>query len=102
MSHPTLPVVPASHLARVRELMKDGRRKLLGLVGPPGAGKSTLAFALQQTFADLSQVVPMDGFHLPNVELNGLALPGGKGSPATSASAGYWARLRRLLHQAAE
>src|SRR2546423_3733320 len=99
MSHPTLPVVPASHLARVRELMKDGRRKLLGLVGPPGAGKSTLAFALQQTFADLSQVVPMDGFHLANVELQRLALAGRKGSPDTFDSAGYVALLRRLRHQ---
>jgi len=62
----TLPEVPVGHLARLTNLMKDGRRKLLGLVGAPGAGKSTLALALHRAFPDVSQVVPMDGYHLAN------------------------------------
>ena len=34
------PTIPPAALARVRELLQQGGRKLLGLVGPPGAGKS--------------------------------------------------------------
>ena len=91
-----LPVVPASYLARIRDLLQDGRRKVLGLVGPPGSGKSTLALALHQAFAEVSQVVPMDGFHLANVELQRLERSGRKGAPDTFDSAGYAAMLRRL------
>jgi pantothenate kinase len=72
---------------------------LLGLVGPPGAGKSTLAQALQQVFAEVSQVVPMDGFHLANVELQRLGRAGRKGAPDTFDAAGYAALLRRLRTQ---
>ena len=94
-----LPTVPSGYLARVRELLQDGQRKLLGLVGPPGAGKSTLALALQHAFADVSQVVPMDGYHLANVELERLGRTERKGAPDTFDSAGYAAMLRRLRQQ---
>jgi pantothenate kinase len=77
-------------------LLRDGRRKVLGLVGAPGAGKSTLASALQQAFPGVSQVVPMDGFHLANVELQRLGRAGRKGAPDTFDSAGYVALLARL------
>ncbi len=93
------PSVPALHLDRVSALLADGRRKLLGLVGAPGAGKSTLAVALQQAFAGVSQVVPMDGFHLANAELQRLGRAGRKGAPDTFDSAGYAALLRRLRLQ---
>ena len=48
----------------------DGRRKLLGgLVGAPGAGKSTLARLLGEALGEQrAQVVPMDGFHLAQAE----------------------------------
>ena len=94
-----LPVVPDIHLSRVKALLADGRRKLLGLVGPPGAGKSTLATALQRAFAGVSQVVPMDGFHLANVELQRLGYAGRKGAPDTFDVAGYAALLQRLRQQ---
>lgn len=102
MTIPFLPTVPANYLARVRDLLKDGRRKLLGLVGPPGAGKSTLAQALQHQFSEVSQVVPMDGFHLANTELQRLARASRKGAPDTFDSAGYVAMLRRLRQQQAD
>ncbi len=91
--------VPAVHLARIRELLAGGGRKLLGLVGPPGSGKSTLALALQHAFPEVSQVVPMDGFHLANVELRRLGRAARKGAPDTFDSAGYVALLRRLKRQ---
>ncbi|MGH8822751.1 MAG: nucleoside/nucleotide kinase family protein [Rhodoferax sp.] len=94
-----VPDVSAEHLARIHELLKDGRRKLLGLVGPPGSGKSTLALALHQAFPEVSQVVPMDGFHLANVELQRLGRADRKGAPDTFDSAGYLALLKRLRHQ---
>ena len=102
MVSPALPIVPASYLARVRNLLRDGQRKVLGLVGAPGSGKSTLALALHGAFPDVSQVVPMDGFHLANVELQRLGRAGRKGAPDTFDSAGYAALLRRLRHQHAD
>lgn len=102
MTVQTFPTLPAACLHRVRELLADGRRKLLGLVGPPGAGKSTLAMALHHASPEVSQVVSMDGFHLANVELQRLGFTGIKGAPATFDSAGYAALLERLRHQGAD
>ncbi|SOD23528.1 hypothetical protein SAMN05518800_0927 [Variovorax sp. YR752] len=85
--------------ARIHSLLADGRRKLLGLVGAPGAGKSTVAEALRQSLGDRAQVVPMDGFHLANVELQRLGRSGRKGAPDTFDSAGYVALLQRLREQ---
>ena len=96
---PALPGLPASARLRANELIKRSGRVLLGLVGPPGAGKSTLAAALQAEFASVAQVVPMDGFHLANVELERLGRRARKGAPDTFDSAGYVALLRRLLAQ---
>ena len=95
-----LPSIPADGLARLQALMASGRRKLLGLVGAPGAGKSTLAAALLRSVgADRAQVVPMDGFHLANVELQRLGRAARKGAPDTFDSAGYVALLQRLREQ---
>src|SRR5512143_2779993 len=69
-----------------------GHRVLVGIVGAPGAGKSTLAEALAAELApELATVwgpqaavsVPMDGFHLSNVELHRLGLAARKGAPET-------------------
>jgi pantothenate kinase len=94
-----VPALPPRYLKRVEELLAGGQRRLLGLVGPPGAGKSTLAAALQQAFALQSQVVPMDGYHLANVELQRLGRAGRKGAPDTFDSAGYANLLQRLRKQ---
>ena len=95
----TPPTLPADARARVRALVERSGRVLLGLVGPPGAGKSTLAAALLAEFAPVAQVVPMDGFHLANVELERLGRRGRKGAPDTFDGAGYVALLRRLRAQ---
>ncbi|MDY0748225.1 nucleoside/nucleotide kinase family protein [Paucibacter sp. R3-3] len=80
-------------------LLAGGRRVMLGLVGCPGAGKSTLAESLQQAFPDIAQVVPMDGFHLANVELQRLGFASRKGAQHTFDAAGYVALLQRLRAQ---
>lgn len=96
---PALPSVPSRYVKRVHDLLADGQRKLLGLVGPPGAGKSTLAVALQREFLSQSQVVPMDGFHLANVELQRVGRADRKGAPDTFDTAGYISLLQRLRQQ---
>ncbi len=96
---PAWPELPASARIRLNELVKRSGRVLLGLVGPPGAGKSTLAAALQAGSPSVAQVVPMDGFHLADVELERLGRRDRKGAPDTFDAAGYVALLRRLLAQ---
>jgi pantothenate kinase len=75
---------------------EPGRRALLGVVGLPGAGKSTLAEELVRRLGPLAAHVPMDGFHLADVQLARLGLAERKGAPETFDSAGYLALLRRL------
>ncbi|WP_232540171.1 nucleoside/nucleotide kinase family protein [Azohydromonas aeria] len=88
--------VPEAALARARALAGAGTRRVLGIVGPPGAGKSTLAQALADALPGRAQVVPMDGFHLAQAALEQLGRAGRKGAPDTFDSAGFVALLRRL------
>ncbi|MFJ8013343.1 nucleoside/nucleotide kinase family protein [Streptomyces sp. NPDC096339] len=74
-----------------------GSRRILGIAGPPGAGKSTLAARLAEALGpDTAVVVPMDGFHLAQAELARLGRADRKGAPDTFDAAGYVALLRRL------
>lgn len=82
-------------LARARRLATGGRR-ILGLTGTPGAGKSTLAERLVQALDGDAVLVPMDGFHLANVELRRLGRADRKGAPDTFDADGYLALLRRV------
>lgn len=93
-----LPPLPPEAQQRLERLLSAGERRLLGLVGPPGAGKSTLAEALLRAAGAAAQVVPMDGFHLAQAELERLGRTQRKGAPDTFDSAGYVALLRRLRH----
>ncbi|MGA3248870.1 MAG: nucleoside/nucleotide kinase family protein [Paraburkholderia sp.] len=86
-------------LARLEQLIAGGQRRILGLVGAPGAGKSTLAEQILEAFPGRAVVVPMDGFHLANVELERLGRASRKGAEDTFDSAGYVALLNRLRAQ---
>ena len=92
-------MLPALCRSRVEALLDSGQRRILGIVAPPGAGKSTLAKALAAEFPDGVQVVPMDGFHLANSELLRLGRSGRKGAPDTFDAAGYANLLQRLAQQ---
>jgi pantothenate kinase len=75
----------------------DGRRRVLGIVGGPGAGKSTLAASLAGP--DVA-VVSMDGWHLANTVLDRLGRRDRKGAPDTFDAAGYVAFLERVRDRA--
>lgn len=94
--------LPPSCLERIDALLADGRRKLLGLAGAPGSGKSTLAEALLAHLGERAVVVPMDGYHLANVELARLGRSERKGAEDTFDAAGYVALLARLREQPAD
>ena len=90
---------------RARALAVPGRRGLLGIVGSPGAGKSTLTEALLAALRadpppgegpDWVAHVPMDGYHLADVELERLGRRQAKGAPDTFDAGGYVALLARL------
>ena len=93
--------VPPGALDRARSLAGSGGRRLLGVVGAPGSGKSTLAGALVAALGDDVAVVPMDGFHLAQAELERLGLADVKGAPATFDVEGLLVLLRRLRDQRA-
>ncbi|WP_163513174.1 nucleoside/nucleotide kinase family protein [Fodinicola acaciae] len=88
---------------RLRKLV-DARpgRVIVGITGAPGAGKSTLAESLVAALVGPSWIgtwvayVPMDGYHLADVELARIGLLDRKGAPETFDSLGYAALLRRL------
>jgi pantothenate kinase len=86
-------------LARAEALLARGGRRVLGLAGAPGSGKSTLAARLASALGDRAVVVPMDGFHLAQRELERLGRAGRKGAPDTFDAAGYVALLQRLRDQ---
>ncbi|CAB4926544.1 MAG: nucleoside/nucleotide kinase family protein [Actinobacteria bacterium] len=95
----TAPGAPEFLVERVRELARTRDRVVVGLAGPPGVGKSTLAAALVPalTAAGLPAVgVPMDGYHLADVALDALGRRGRKGAPDTFDADGYRALLGRL------
>jgi len=74
-------------------------RRILGLAGAPGAGKTMYAARVvadsERSGVPAAQV-PMDGFHLADEVLAALRLLDRKGAPDTFDAWGYAALLRRL------
>jgi pantothenate kinase len=85
---------------RALALARSGRRVIIGVAGPPGAGKSTLAkavvAAVRERRPGSAALVPMDGFHLADVQLGRLGLLDRKGAPETFDAAGYAVLLERI------
>src|SRR3954468_14772641 len=82
--------------ARARSLTTHGGRRILGIAGPPGGGKSTVARAVVAELGSAARLVPMDGFHLAQAELVRLGRRDRMGAPDTFDAAGYAALLGRL------
>lgn len=72
-------------------------RAIIGLVGKPGGGKSTLSsYLLKKLPKETTALVPMDGFHLSNAQLALLGRSDRKGAPDTFDVDGYVELLRRI------
>ncbi|WP_260465058.1 nucleoside/nucleotide kinase family protein [Arachnia propionica] len=95
MTPPTIDIPELAERAR-RLRGDDGGRALLGIVGCPGAGKSTLSARLGRLLGDRAVIVPMDGFHLDNPVLETLGRRGRKGAIDTFDVAGFVSLLVRL------
>lgn len=72
---------------------------MLGIAGPPGAGKTTLAETLAVLIAErrgqgFAVLAPMDGFHLRNDVLDARELRAVKGAPETFDAEGFVRLLR--------
>jgi pantothenate kinase len=73
-----------------------GNRRIIGITGAPGVGKTTYAVRMVAGSAVPAAYVPMDGFHLADVTLAGLGRLDRKGAPDTFDAWGYAALLARL------
>ena len=84
----------ANHLATTQ----DQKRRIVAIVGAPGAGKSTFAEALQAALSERvnCEVLPMDGFHFDDVVLNARGHRLRKGAPHTFDVGGFATTLARL------
>jgi len=89
----------AQLVERARALASTGHRRVLGITGTPGAGKSTVCAELQAALGSDAVLVGMDGFHLANAELIRLGRRERKGAPDTFDVSGYVALLGRLRAQ---
>jgi pantothenate kinase len=91
------PLSATEALRRAHELSVQGGRRILGIAGVPGAGKSTLARAVVERLGpDAAVYVPMDGFHLANAVLARLGRSERKGAIDTFDVDGYVHLLSRL------
>jgi len=85
-------------LARIQNHLENStERVLIGIIGKPGAGKSTLSkFLMAKLPKEFVTVVPMDGYHLSNKVLKDLKRADRKGAPDTFDVAGFISLVRRI------
>jgi pantothenate kinase len=82
---------------RLNRLQVPGERLIIGMVGAPGAGKSTLAVDLVAALGvDRAVVVPMDGFHLATAVLRQPEQVLRRGAIDTFDAGGFLSLLRRV------
>ncbi|MDL9977909.1 nucleoside/nucleotide kinase family protein [Microbacterium candidum] len=98
-----MPDVDPALVDRAAALASRGDRVVLGIVGEPGAGKTTVALGLIDALRARGVPVawlPMDGFHLGDRSLDELGLRARKGAIETFDGWGYLATLRRVIAEA--
>jgi hypothetical protein len=85
-------------LDRVKKLLESSQnRVLIGIVGKPGAGKSTLtSYLIDNLPKDSAVLIPMDGYHLSNKQLSKLGISDRKGAFDTFDSDGFVKLLKRV------
>ena len=86
---------------RAESLMTSmsGQRKIVGLIGKPGAGKSTLSAQLIEQLGDQAAILNMDGYHFSNLALRKLGRADRKGAPDTFDALGFTEILKRVKHE---
>ena len=98
--HPSLDILTQ----RAMHLTRNGRA-LLGIVGEPGAGKSTFAeqllARLEKAQPGLAVAVSMDGFHLAHKVIGARGQSSRKGTIDTFDADGFLAFLRRTRDETA-
>lgn len=72
------------------------QRMILGIVGPPGSGKSTVARRVRELLPVESVVVPMDGFHLSKAQIANTPVEQRRGAIDSFDAGGYLSLIRRL------
>jgi pantothenate kinase len=77
--------------------LKNGRR-IIAVTGPPASGKSTMSATLEQEIGNAC-VVPMDGFHLSNEDLERQNLLSRKGAPQTFDVASFSKVIRAVKEE---
>ena len=82
----------------IRDRSRESERFIIGLAGPPGAGKSTLSLKLAKILGSC-EILAADGFHYDNVLLEQFNLLERKGASNTFDIDGLKAVLSRLCRQ---
>ncbi|QQE12048.1 hypothetical protein JD969_00800 [Planctomycetota bacterium] len=105
-SSPTIIINQANleHLAQdllTKYQAPSSSRIIIAIAGPPGSGKSTFASMITKHLNILAQstvaaIVPMDGFHLTNSQLQSRNLTHLKGAPQTFDTQAYLTLIQTL------
>jgi len=89
--------------AIVVERAAESQRTIIGIIGKPGGGKSTLSkYLLKGIDPTLVSVVPMDGFHLSNKVLKELGRSDRKGAQDTFDVKGFTTLIERIKLDSAD